>query len=126
MILIISIQPRADKIKRKPVIILGACLMGSTGTKRRLYLVFMASPVFSFRLPLGVVLVEADCMSGKMVVEAASLATDVKLLHLVIIHKRNSLCKWTLKKKRNILNVYRLIICFNKRIIKGLTNRIDL
>jgi hypothetical protein len=68
---------------------------------------------FSFRLlapaEVGVVVVVKGCgwvlvdiedfigvvkgMSGNIVVDAASVAVDEKLLHLVIIHRRNSLCK---------------------------------
>ena len=39
----------------------------------------------------------AEDVSGNIVlgVVAASVAMESKLLHLVIMHNRNSLCKWT-------------------------------
>lgn len=89
---------------------MGACLIGSTGTNRKLYLgsggfcdadddVGGGVVGVSLRLPddvrpggvfgfSGVV-----AINGNMVVDAASVAVDEKLLHLVIIHNRNSLCR---------------------------------
>lgn len=86
-------------------------MIGSTGTNLRWYDVGLAfwSDDFSFFFDLavgvflevnvGVVADDVDCgvpiIWGNMVFVAASLAIDVKLLHFVIMHNKNSLWRWT-------------------------------
>lgn len=74
----------------------GACLMGSTGANLKWYdagfRLAALSPAFSFFLDLDTFLAG---IIGNMVFVAASVAIESKLLHFVIMQRRNSLCKWT-------------------------------
>lgn len=80
----------------------GACLIGSTGTNRRWYevdfvvlLTWVGESLIFWRFFgfwICVLMLEIEEYMG---FEAASVTLDEKLLHFVMIHSRNSLCRWT-------------------------------
>ena len=82
-------------VSKDAVTIEGACLMGSTGTNLKLYL-FNGSVDLTFFFDALIAFLHGKI--GKIVLFDASVAVDVKLLHLFMIQSRNSLCKLTRKK----------------------------